>query len=52
MKNPLPISELESYAEDFNASEYTNEDLLTLVGIAICIRTKSLDELKIRKHPV
>jgi hypothetical protein len=52
MKNPLPLSELISYAENFDASEYTNEDLLTLVGISLCIRSKSLDELKIRKHPV
>ncbi len=52
MTNSPPVSELETYAENFNASEYTNEDLLTLVGISLCIRSKSLDEPKLRKHPV
>lgn len=52
MTNSPPVSELETYAENFNATEYTTEELLTLVGISLCIRSKSLDELKIRKHPV
>jgi hypothetical protein len=52
MTNSVPVSELETYAENFDASKYTTEELLTLIGISVHIRNASRDELKLRKHPV
>jgi hypothetical protein len=45
----ISINELEEFTNKFNPDKYSNEELLTLLGLAICLRAEIHNTLNNKK---